>query len=962
MANNNPGREIPFFDGVGALLTLIRSLALNLKRPRSAPLICLVADPGSGPWLASVRNRVQLGLQQDGPLSVRARLVRTRHRILGSAPRMIPHAYFDLASDAPGLPVPDPPHMLPVLHTLFNQLRRTPFGLGSRFRTYTFADWLTRQQLDPPPRRSREEELTERLREKLKGAGNGIGPNPLLDGISGLARLLLAVLIILGPKMRFLLWRSSRIPIPGLVRTSWFMGQQSFRALPGETFVDFAIRLIDTATQDQLKRLLVDAFLHDLQVAYRRRPWRSRSWRRTARVLVLLDNVADDPQGDQFLKLVAAVRNTSRKPDPLLLVAGYQDDAVPQSPEPSPLAAADATDAFDIWNTAEPPGDMDWRLWLWVPTFVRTPPGLTIDPDAEGWGRYLSAPPPPAWARRRVLVSLTLVVVLLAGMINLPTIDGWFHGCWSRAGVSVSWVDGQCIGYSDGSYRFNAGKKSAPADQLLTIQGEIAEQNRCAAKLASLPPGQFPSRLMTLVYFAGLTGETESDWTAAQVTELAGLLTWQYTLNQRQDLPECRHTAGGPSEVTSPAPRAALRVIIANGGSRMKYADRVASDYLVPLASHAGENVLGVIGVDRSTSDTGQAITTLGKARVPVVATTLSGDAMEIFSPSYFQMVPDNQRQAQLVTDYGVKNNKKMIDVYYPRSPDDPSSQGWPAVEDFYVSTLVHDVQKEATRIGLPYELHGWGPGENTPSWFHEQCARSDREGLIFFAGRYNDFPNFLDGMHSCLDRVLADDSVSRYVVQAAGRWTSATAFRFVSKGAPVLLGGGKCLNGNLTTGPFVTKTLKDFCHRLKNMYEATGITRPQTLWADERIGLSYDAAKLFVDVVNENPEIDRDNIEKRLRKFSPSKCEDANFSEVSWPGATGCVDFRDSQVAQSKQLTIIYIDLSWKELPESDPSNQDPETDDNQPCKFVISGREPRTSNDCLHLGKWPLSPTVGG
>ncbi len=932
MAVDDPGQgPIPFFDGVGAVLTLIRSLAVGLRRRRSSPLLCLATEVGSGSWLASVRRRVR-----------------------GSALSLIPHAYLDLASDGRRhpdslpLPVQDPPHVLPVLHGIFKELRKKTSGLGSRFlRTYDLADWLTRQRLQdhqdsPEP----EQVLTERLREKLGGDGP-----PLPDdwGIPGWFRLLLVALHFLWRKLWFRLWASGRIPIPGLVRTNWFMKQQSFPALPRETFVDFTVRLISTATQGQLERLLVDAFLHDLRVTYQRRPWRSRAWRRTARVLVLLDNVADDERGDQFLKLVATVRDSTRKPDPLLLVAGYRADA-DAVPEPHPLAAANAADAFDIWRGGGPPSGVGWRLWLQVPGFVPPPDALEVHPDAEGWGQTLATPPPPVWARQRVLVSLALVVVLLAGVVAWYKTPGLRHGCRSRKGVSVSWVGGQCVGYSDGSYQFNAGKTSEPAKQLLTVQQKISEQNRCATKLHGLSPGQLPYGLMTLVYFAGLTGETDSDWTAAQVAELEGLLTWQRALNQVQDASGgCAGTSKNPSGV-------ALRVIIANGGNTMRYANRVARDHLVPLASRSEENVLGVIGMDRSTGDTSQAVTTLGNAGIPVVATTLSGDGMRIFSPFYFQLVPDNQRQALLVTNYAVKNAKKKISVYYPQSPTDPTGQGWPAVNDFYVSTLVHDVQEEATRTGLTYEPHGWTARENTQDWFRQQCAGQQPDDLIFFAGRYDSFPEFAEGMRSCLDWVLADDSVSRYVVQAAGR-NSTAAFRFVSKGAPVLLAGEDCFRGRLTTGPLVTDSLRDFCLRLNDMYGATGMTAPGTLWPDERIGLAYDAAKLFVDIVEKWGPVTKADVGKWLRAAFPGRgeeCEDKSSPAGAWPGATGCVDFRTSQIAVARRLIVIRIDLSRNDLPKSATSSQNLEADDNQPCKYVISGLEPRTT-DCFDN---PLPP----
>ncbi|WP_239344823.1 MULTISPECIES: serine/threonine-protein kinase [unclassified Frankia] len=606
------------------------------------------------------------------------------------------------------------------------------------------------------------------------------------------------------------------------------------------------------------------------------------------------------------------------------------------------------------------------------------PSGNSLPPGAPPSGG--SSPPEPprwkSWARRRVLGPLALILTAALVGVTIAQVNGDSTpaDCRSRAdgSASLSWVGGQCVGYSDGGYTFTSGGTSPHAVELRSVQEKIYEQNRCAKILHDRTAAELGYRLVTLVYFAGLTGETDGSWTAAQVAELEGLLTWQRALNQVKGSP------GGCASTSENPARVALRVVIANGGNGMTYADEVANDHLLSLASRPEENLLGVIGMDRSNPETGRAITTLGGVGVPVVATTLSGDGMPSFSPlSYFQMVPSNRRQALLATSYARKNAKKRISVYYPEGSDDPTGQGLPPADDYYLSSLVADIQDEVRRAaqadpatGFAYDAHGWAPGGNTADWFRAQCAtQHPNDDLIFYAGRYDDFPAFVDNMLPCLgpgQLVLGDDSVSRYVVQAAG-YSSTAVFRFVSKGASVLLAGKACFQGQIpaSAGAFVSPSLRDFCTRLDDMYKATGMPVPETLWPDERIGLAYDAAKLFVDIVKKRRDATMKDIGGLLRGPFPGdeKCADtASSTATAWPGATGCVDFGTSQVAESKRLAVIRIKLDEKDLPASpDPksaSKQDVEAVDGYPCKYVISGQQPSTT-DCLGNPLPPLLPS---
>ncbi len=717
--------------------------------------------------------------------------------------------------------------------------------------------------------------------------------------------------------------------------------------------------------------------------------------------IVLYQLLSGAPPFDPKLPLhVLAQRHLDTDPPPLVGVPTPVAMVVTQALAKDPAARQPSAHAFalDLARAAASVYGPDWTarsgIMLRLDDEIRAAAAADRPSQRTRMSPAPTGPPPTdpprtshpgsspwkAWAGRRVLGPLALVVVavLVAVGVVHATRSGSVHpavltdsappDCHSQVdgSVSLSWIDGQCVGYSDGSYRFNSGGTSPHAVDLRIVQEKIYDQNRCAAELHDRSRAEFPYRLVTLVYFAGLTGETDGDWTAAQVAELEGLLTWQRALNQVKGSSNgCASTSENPSRV-------ALRVLIANGGNAMADADQVAREHLVPLASRPEQNVLGVIGMDRSTQQTSLAITTLGNAGVSVVATTLSGDGMADHSPLYFQMVPDNRREALLVASYARKNAKTRISLYYPQSSSDPTGQGPPAVDDLYISTLVRDIQDEVRQgaranppTGLTYDPHGWAPGGNTADWYRAQCAAQRPDDLIFYAGRYNDFPAFVDSMLPCLSGaplVLADDSVSRYVVQAAGH-PSAAVFRFVSKGASVLLAGKPCFQGNLTdgAGPFTTESLREFCSNLADMYKATGMTVPDTLWPDERIGLAYDAVKLFVDIVKKRRDATTADIGGLLRGPFPGeeRCTDtASPTAGAWPGATGCVDFGTSQVAVSKRLAVIRIALAPTDLPAAPgpaaTPKQDVEAIDGYPCKYVISGQDPRTT-DCLGN---PLKP----
>ncbi|MCK9900145.1 hypothetical protein MXD63_08660 [Frankia sp. Cpl3] len=980
--------DVPYFAGVGTLLRLIHELSTRTRRAAPLPAICLIRASGDGPWLKRLRFRLRQGRGN----------------------RRIPHVLVPSDAAAGTTASDQASRVESFVSAIFKELCIDGFGVTViRFRHFTLAQRLTKLELagsDEPVDRILKNELR-----KWAGFRDPREQNQIIDSTPGIARALLYLLVLATPEIRLRLWM--RGLIPGFGQPRWLLRQQ--RHLPdmrADSFIGFAQRICANQDNNDSKRhqidwLLLNAFLQDLRLAYRRRPWRIRAWRRTANILVLLENVTVDNGGVDLVTLLGDVRNATGENDPLVVVASSSEDeatritaawAIDEDSDRAvgprlgnwqlPRPAADADDAYEVWAALPTPGPRpveSWWLPLRIPLSGRrppVPPQPALPLAATGWRRAMPPPPWPLGARRWVLWSLTLVLLMLAGTVAWIATPGLRHGCWSTTdGVSVSWIDGECVGLTGGPFAFeDLDGDARSGDQLRAVQAAIFRQNECANILRR--QATITRDFVTLVYFAALSAssEAQANWSAAQVGELQGVLTLQRHQNA---VPNAKDPACRPStdEISSGTEQSGpvVRVVIANGGSDMRFADRVAKKHLIPFAGRPDEKVVGVIGMDRSVRETREAITDLGKARIPVIATTLSSDGLADLSPYYLQIVPQNRRQALLVRMYAIRTQRMKVTVHYPKGSCGNDDGVLPDIDDHYVYTLVRDLQDEfpATSTGSSdgarapeLNLRGWDPPScrsgALKSWFQEECGSMDARDLIFYAGRHEDFKDFVAGMKSCLDTVqgssmngslvLADDSVTRYVIENAGASSQNVIFRYVSKGAVAVLARKDCSDGVLeekrrvgTVALVFGDELPQFCNRLRSMYTLTGIEEPQAYGADERVALAYDAAKMMVDAVDATGETDILVIMRELRS-------------KEYSGVTGTVDFRATQVADSKQLVVMRIDLGRKTLPDGDnPTTRQPGTDVEYDtfvtCKYVIRGMPP-SGTDCWNNSLGPLAP----
>ncbi|MGW0546194.1 hypothetical protein [Streptomyces altiplanensis] len=892
------------FTGVRELLSMIRELTQRrrflartsddeVRGERPLPLVCLVRERGPNDFLPVLKERLEA----------------PDHR------SWVPHACIDaesvngsVAARWEGTTDRSLP-LIPLLDELMTELATDRFGPGRPFRFdyYRLTDWLTGQRLSPTPGR-RDQQLAALLRQwggrthrsdrAALTTAMAATPSPL--NVIGST---LYLFVEAGRRMG-LRWLGRRSP--GLGREArWFMRRQPFMVPRHSTsFRGFAERLTarsrESENPEQIKKLLVHAFLEDLRRAYRRRRWvvfpKRSGWRRTAYTTVLLDNVTEENGGWELLRLISEVRNETGELDPLLVVAASNE-------RPAALEAGDsgrlyspreAGDALKTWLDNLP--SKRQRLaenarYLWI----GLPPARTPRDGAHGTGEGeedFGPPSAPLLSRRGVgetLLVLAMVLVLLP--VTRNAIGSWAAECvYFRSGfhdgVSVKTVeiepdDRQCIGYSD-----NAVQVFGTNERLRKAQQAIFAQNETAEKLRRQQSGR---PYLSIVHFVGLTHrDAAPDTDHAAAEELEGLL-----LRQRAQNVESK---------TQPL----LRVIVANGGDGMRKAPEVVREMLRPLFD-ADPSVVGVIGLDRTVEETERAITEIGLAGVPTIGTTLTGSGLGDRSPLYFQVVPDNTVQARLIAEYAEHLKARKVTLYHPRRTDS------------YIETLVEAAGTELGALGVPVAETTWqGSAGEVASLCADDVDRSDE--IAYYTGREDDFGDFIRSVtKGCTSRrklplVVAADAVSRFVAQKENRRHDSLAgqpMSYVGMGSLVTLAGASCAEEGRPASLLGAGTPLDaFCAgygdlRTELVKTLPAEESPQTPWPAERTGTAYDVAGLLVEATSTLHE----RLDTPAEGAAPHRAAVAQqLREAIFQGATGEIDFRTSRIGNERNLAVLRI------------------------------------------------------
>ncbi|GLZ29959.1 hypothetical protein Lesp02_21490 [Lentzea sp. NBRC 105346] len=887
-------RPEPVFPGLRELLEVIRGLC---DRPgffyrskteevvgdQPLPLLYLESEASPTPFLRALEAKLDEGVPQ------------------------IPHAYVDATTASAEVAkrwpseVRETQPLLPLLDELRHQLAAVSVGGErlTRFDHYRLVDWLTGQRL---PRKSGRDERANVIGLMRRWTGrtdeNGDAVNRAVDAFvpNLVTRLGLGLVAWVGGKIGFR-WLGKRVP--GLSREAkWFMRKQNF-ALPNHSieFLGFAERLTlgrrEWENTEQIKLLLVHAFLEDLRIAYRRRRWRfvprRAGWRRTAYMPVLLDGVSRDNGGWELLELINVVRNETGELDPLLVIAASaaqpklsaQLGATPVSPE-------EAAEALATWREELPRKRQmlapDARYLLIELPFPHTA-------KRQRWtGVPVFQAAPVHWLARsrrlEALIAAAAVVLLVPGFMTVQS--HWsancaFVGSAVSSGVSTRLVDidgnAECVGYSD-----NSAQVFGSNERLRWTQLAVYAQNEEAERLHAADPAR---PYVTLLYFSSLTHpDTNPDADHSRAEELEGML-----LKQRQQ-----------NDKSQSEPL--LRIVVANGGSAMKRAPEVLRDMLTPLLEN-DPGIMGVVGLDRSVQETKEVITELGVLGVPTIGTTLTEASLPNRSALYFQLIPGNLRQAQLVTKYAQHVRATKVTIYHP-----PLNRG-----DIYLTDLVGELAEELPKV-VPHQDFPWNASaQELPSL----CTEDHGSELVFYAGREEGFGDFLRAIgKDCYDknrlpRIVADDAVMRFVAQKVNRVHDSLAgmrVAYVSMAGLVVLAGKSCLDGAPDPKVRGGRPLDVFCagySKLHQEIQQAAIPdedKPSKPWPGEHMGVSYDATGLFLEAVRETQRR-LDGLPGRMPQRGAVGQE---FRELKFNGATGRTDFGTSRVGERRNLSILEI------------------------------------------------------
>jgi hypothetical protein len=354
-----------------------------------------------------------------------------------------------------------------------------------------------------------------------------------------------------------------------------------------------------------------------------------------------------------------------------------------------------------------------------------------------------------------------------------------------------------------------------------------------------------------------------------------------------------------------------VRVLIVNAGNGMRQGTTVAQQ-LGHLAAQ-DPSLVGVVGLDESRQPTVDTITALANAGLPIVAATLSADNLAANHPMYFQVSPNNSREAAVAATFAkqwlLKNPglTASVRVYYSDDATDKYSVN--LREDVLAAFAAKGFQTEAkaylpSSTVITQSAHAQTGDQligNADTAGRDTCSY---HGFVYFAGRgVPDFGDFLNGAAQCGSQAvfIGDDDVSRYVADAAAREQNRALPFFFESFALAPTSG---LRG----------AEKDFYHDLYALFSFETTTVGRSF--DDHAALSYDAALTFITAVeylregDENLPVTPGTVWREIAAIHNSQPGHPQVNNAI-AGVSGQIDFGgdiDRHVPLSKPVAIMQV------------------------------------------------------
>ncbi|MFG2892409.1 ABC transporter substrate-binding protein [Streptomyces sp. NPDC048248] len=901
MASNEPDSQIPVFRGAGHLLRLIADLVRRPRR-RECP------EPVRHRGVAQGREGLPVVCLVGG--TDHTQLAKGISYFLSHAdPRRVPHCLYDLREGAAGA---DPESVEAVRRTLERLAQGLALSVNGsdgrvRFRRFGLVNWLIQSSAGGPGHagglEGNDHTLLQGLRERefrrrrLFGLLRSPETELAVDGKVPWWVWLFAVHVF--PLAWFQVRR-------GLGREyRWLLNQPYLAPRDPGTFIGFAERLTAPHNQvedpEQLRKLMVNAFLEDLRVAFRRRIWRPGTARRTAYCVALLDGTGTGNCGYPLLRTVIDVRNETGAFDPLLIIS-----CGAEAPASGTQARADwghsslweLTDRlYGGWrdaflHTGRARNRAPWYLPVSVPPLMPPSDDPAVKEQYEltrrlevGQDARLRIPEPPLWARRVV----SLVVACAAAVALLGT--GWVflegERGYERAHCGLNRFEddaatlrtastGECIGVSRHGFTFHS-----PDSALNDTLEKISAQNTTADKAHKAAPER---PLVTLVHLSALLSSTgRSTGQLAYVREaLQGVAAAQ----SRQ-----LRSTGSAEPI--------VRIFPANAGSGMRFGPETVE--ILAGLRRQDPSIVGVTGLDQSREATNLTIRKLTAVGLPMVATTPSADSLVRQSPMYFQVSPQNKREAQIAAAYadhlvgkGGRKTARQVRVVSSADPTDIYSKN--LRDDVAASFRARGFEVEKTAFAPP-PAAGGAPVSDAPGPGTVGQRSCSYPGVVFFAGRAEDFESMLGGINESCNSdppaLIGGDDVARLAADADRRTHyPGIPYDFLD----FTLGSASC-DGTSELYSEMNKLFPDECAKVAN----TSL--------DGHAALAFDAVKLFINAVKQLRE---DASDMPLTPPAVWHAISGVHGEGALDGESGIIGFGgdvDRQVPLDKLLSVQHID-----------------------------------------------------
>ncbi|MFD4669193.1 ABC transporter substrate-binding protein [Lentzea sp. NPDC058450] len=649
------------------------------------------------------------------PAGVESPLEALVNRPMAARGRRVPYAHVDAAQG----------DRRRLLDDVVGQLAGEVRGVARlRFPHYALAAWLLDLSLPAGVEADEEErEIAREFRQHLRGRVRvtADGAQDLAQDFPWWIRLIIGVMPRIGLAVMALLWRPA----------TW-VGEQAFGGRSRHGLYRLARAVVKERLaerhEEEVGDLLVRALLEDLRRSHRRWTAWGTGRRRTGNPWLLVDNA----EGQWLIGAVAKARggvrsgqswraNPLSKPDPLLVIAAGESAEAPRT------HAADALAGYHDWLRQLSRSDN------WV---------LRLDTDASEPARGVvgALSEFPSMRLRHALAAPVVLLVLAGSLVAVPFLNhGRCEEWWSPSFRSpLERVGAECIGVSADPLRHFV-PDTVPVEvrpDLEDVYGRIVAENR---KAEARPDA------ITIVFLSVLTPSTSNSFQAL-VEELRGVWVAQKT----SDVP--------------------IRMLLANGGEgpggRGLASGDLAVDKIVELAAR-DRSVVAVTGLSISTDTARSVVKQLGSNALPIIGTLTSSDDMALINEYYYQIAPNNLREARVAA-YYAKTRLNVTDVAIFYSGDHT---------DRYSQNLAEGAKASFAERGITvsqyksYRVANDDEGLAPASLGQGACPAEAKPGYaIFYVGRSQNLAEFLRGMNSkCQGRtppVIASDSSTRFILE----------------------------------------------------------------------------------------------------------------------------------------------------------------------------------------------------